>query len=68
MAGRILLIIGTVFIIAGILVERNIRIPVGRLPGDIVVKRENWTIFVPLMTSLIASVILTVIFSLLRRK
>jgi hypothetical protein len=40
---------------------------VGRLPGDIYIKRGNFTIYFPLMTLIIVSVVLTVIFALLKR-
>lgn len=39
----------------------------GRLPGDIVVRREKFTLYVPIVTSLIASVMLTLLFWLFRR-
>ncbi|HUN57163.1 MAG TPA: DUF2905 domain-containing protein [Candidatus Binataceae bacterium] len=40
---------------------------IGRLPGDIYIKRGNFTFYFPLMTSIIASIVLTIIFALLRR-
>nr|NIQ93118.1 DUF2905 domain-containing protein [Desulfuromonadales bacterium] len=40
---------------------------VGRLPGDIVIERENFRLYLPITTSLLVSVILTVILSLLNR-
>jgi hypothetical protein len=40
---------------------------IGRLPGDIYVKRGNFTFYFPLMTSIIVSIVLTVIFALIRR-
>jgi hypothetical protein len=40
---------------------------IGRLPGDIYIKRGNFTIYFPLMTSIIASIVLTIIFALLKR-
>jgi hypothetical protein len=40
---------------------------IGRLPGDIYIKRGNFTIYFPLMTSIIASIVLTIVFALLRR-
>jgi len=68
MTGRIFIILGIILVIAGILIEKNVRVPIGRLPGDIVVRKGNWTIFVPLMTSLAASAILTIVFYLFRRR
>jgi hypothetical protein len=40
---------------------------VGRLPGDITVKRGNFTFYLPLATSIVASILLTLLLSLLRR-
>jgi hypothetical protein len=42
-------------------------VPVGRLPGDIYVKRGNFSFYFPLATSIILSIILTLIFALFRR-
>ncbi|WP_330873341.1 DUF2905 domain-containing protein [Dissulfurimicrobium hydrothermale] len=39
----------------------------GRLPGDIVIRRENFIFYFPLATSIIISIILTIIFSIFRR-
>ena len=40
---------------------------IGSLPGDIYIKRGNFTFYFPLMTSIVVSIVLTVIFALLRR-
>jgi len=40
---------------------------IGRLPGDIYIRRGNFSFFFPLMTSIILSIVLTILFSLLRR-
>lgn len=64
---RILLIGGIILIIASVLIEKGIRIPLGRLPGDIIVKKENFTFYFPLATSIIISILLTLFFSLLKK-
>jgi len=64
---RFLLILGILFIIASVLVENRVKIPLGRLPGDIMIKKENFTFYFPLATSILISIILTIIFSLMRR-
>lgn len=59
--GLIIAAVGTVLTFAG-------KIPwLGRLPGDIYVKRENFTVYFPLATSIIVSVVLSLIFWLLRK-
>jgi hypothetical protein len=65
---RVLFIIGVLFILASIFVSRGIKLPFGRLPGDIIIKRENFAFYFPLTTGIIISIILTVIFTLLRKR
>jgi Protein of unknown function (DUF2905) len=63
--GKLLVVIGV--IVAGIGLLMMIGVPFGRLPGDIVYRRGNATFYFPLMTSIVVSVILTLIFAFLRR-
>jgi hypothetical protein len=65
---RVLFIIGVLFILAVVFVERGIKLPLGRLPGDIIIKRENFAFYFPLATGIIISIILTVLFTLLRKR
>ena len=68
--GRILIIMGLLLVGFGLLVEvagRGWLGPVGRLPGDIYVRRGNFQFYFPLATSLLLSLLLTVLFGLLRR-
>ena len=61
---RLLILIGLLFIAAGLLWPWMGW--VGHLPGDIVVKRDNFTLYVPLMTGLVISVVMTVLLWLMR--
>ena len=63
--GKLLVIVGLVIAGAGLLVMLGV--PVGRLPGDVTVKRGNFTFYFPLATSIVASILLTLLLSLLRR-
>ena len=63
--GKLLVIGG--LIIAGIGMLVVLGVPVGRLPGDITVRRGNFTFYFPLVTSIIASILLTLLLALLRR-
>jgi hypothetical protein len=63
--GKLLLIVGLIVAGAGLLMMAGL--PIGRLPGDFTFKRGNTTVHIPVMTSLLASVILTLLLSLLRR-
>lgn len=65
--GKILLIIGGVTIAAGFLLIFLGRFGDGRLPGDIVIRRENFTFYFPIATMLLISVILTLLFNLISR-
>ena len=42
-------------------------VPIGRLPGDLVIRRDNLTLYIPITTSILVSVVLTVLGLLLRR-
>lgn len=62
-SGKALIVIGIVIVIVGIIVTFGPKIPyIGRLPGDILIKKENFTLYFPLATSVIVSIILSVIF------
>jgi hypothetical protein len=66
LAARIVALLGFVLlIIAGVLlVIDRLDLPLGDLPGDIKVERKNFTCAVPIVSSLIISILLTVIFNL----
>jgi predicted MFS family arabinose efflux permease len=63
--GKLLVVIGLVLTGIGLLVMLGV--PVGRLPGDVTVRRGNFTFYFPLATSIVASILLTLLLSLLRR-
>jgi hypothetical protein len=63
--GKLLVILGLLIAGVGLLVMMGV--PIGRLPGDFTYRRGNTTIYFPLTTSILASVILTLLLSLLRR-
>ena len=60
--GGLLLVLGLVLILAG-----KMNLPIGRLPGDIVVRGKNSTFYFPLMTSIVLSVILTLVLWVVNR-
>ena len=63
--GKSLVIAGIV--IAGIGLLMMAGLPIGRLPGDIVIRRGNGTFYFPLVTSILLSIIFTLLLSILRR-
>jgi len=67
--GRLLVIMGAIIAAAGLLLMLGEKLPwLGRLPGDIVVRKKNFTFYFPLATSIVISIILTLIFWLAGRK
>jgi hypothetical protein len=62
-----LIIFGIVLIAVGLLWPVLGKLGLGRLPGDIVIERENFRLYVPIMTSLLVSVVLSLILWLLHR-
>nr|WP_132959835.1 DUF2905 domain-containing protein [Rhizobium sp. BK251] len=64
---RTLIILGLVIVAVGILWPWLGRIGIGRLPGDILIKREGFTLYVPLATGLLVSIVLSAILWLINR-
>lgn len=63
--GRLLIIVGLLLAGIGVLILWGL--PIGRLPGDFVYRRGNFTLYVPLASSVLVSVALTLLLMLLRR-
>jgi len=73
-SGKLLIVFGGVLMLVGVLLAwggpEGSGLPgrLGRLPGDIIIRRENFTLYFPLATSLLLSVILSLVFWLLGRR
>jgi hypothetical protein len=67
--GKILIGIGILLILVGVLVlvTNRVGIHLGRLPGDLIFRRGSTTIYIPIITSLLISLLLTLILWLFRR-
>jgi len=66
--GRILMIVGGALLLLGALFSFGARIPwLGRLPGDIVIERNNFRFYFPITTSILISVILSLLAAAFRR-
>ncbi|HEY0875324.1 MAG TPA: DUF2905 domain-containing protein [Vicinamibacterales bacterium] len=63
--GKILIVVGLVIAAIGLLISMGV--PLGRLPGDISYRRDNVTFHFPIVTSIVLSIILTLLFYLFRR-
>ena len=64
---RLLILLGVVLVLAGLLWPVLSKLGLGRLPGDINIRREGFSLHFPLMTSLILSGLLTLALWLFRR-
>ena len=66
--GKMLVLVGAIALLLGVVLILAPKIPfVGRLPGDILVRRGNLTIYFPLVTMIVASVGLTIVLNLVLR-
>ncbi len=66
--GKLLLVLGLVIAFIGLFMMFGGRIPfLGKLPGDIVIRRENFSFYFPLGTCILISIIITLILRLFRK-
>lgn len=66
--GKLIVLFGVVLIVIGLLLLLVGKLPlIGRLPGDIIIEKKNFTFYFPLGTSILLSIILSLIFYLLSR-
>jgi Zn-dependent protease with chaperone function len=67
--GRSLIVFGAILLVVGLALTFSDRIPwLGRLPGDIVVRKGNFTLYAPLVTGLVLSLVLTLLLNLWSRR
>jgi len=66
--GKVMIFMGVLLIVFGLVIWLGKNVGLGRLPGDILIKTDNFTFYFPLVTGLIVSIILTIIINLLLRK
>jgi len=64
---RFLIVLGISLVALGLLWPWLTRLGFGRLPGDIAIHRQNFHLYIPLASCLIVSVVLTLLFWLLRK-
>lgn len=67
--GKLLLVLGAIIIVIGLalLAGGRLNLPIGRLPGDIVIRGKNSAFYFPLTTSILLSVIISLILWLFSR-
>jgi hypothetical protein len=66
--GRIVLLAGIVLVVIGGLAVAGVRLPFGRLPGDIAIEGERGGIYIPIVTMIVISVVLTLLANLFLRR
>jgi len=66
--GKLLILLGVLILLIGVFLVIGEKLPwVGRLPGDILIKKGKFTFYFPITTSILISIILTLLFSLFRK-
>jgi hypothetical protein len=67
--GKLLIVGGIVLGLTGVALLFADRLPfLGRLPGDLVIRREHWSLYLPLTTCILISLLLTLLFFLFGRR
>lgn len=63
--GKTIIFAGIILIVVGLIVSVMGKIPgIGKMPGDILVKRENFTFYAPIASSILISIILTLLLNI----
>lgn len=67
--GKLLVVIGGIVVVFGIvlMIGGRLHLPIGRLPGDIVYRGRNTTVYFPIVTSILISIVLSVVLYLISR-
>jgi hypothetical protein len=64
---KLLIAIGIIILLGGILWPYISKVPLGRLPGDIVIEKENFKFYFPIVTMILLSAVVSVIIWLLKK-
>jgi Protein of unknown function (DUF2905) len=66
--GKLLIIVGILCILAGVFIMYSPKIPfLGKLPGDILIEKENFKLYFPITTSILISILLSLLIFLYNR-
>lgn len=66
--GRFLIILGVVFVLLGAIVLVAPRLGIGHLPGDVLIRRKNFALYIPIASSILISIILTLLLNIFGRR
>lgn len=59
--GKLLILVGIILVIAGLIVQYAPNLPLGKLPGDIRIERENFSLYFPITTCLLISLLILIL-------
>jgi len=70
--GRFLIVTGFLIVVLGLIIHFKVAIPwltgwIGKLPGDLAIKKGNMTLYLPLTTSALLSIVLSLVVSLFKK-
>ena len=65
--GRLLIVFGAILLVSGVVLTVAGKLGLGKLPGDIVYRRGNFSFYFPLMTSILLSIVISLLLWLFRR-
>ncbi len=63
---KVLIILGAILILIGLIYPYLQNLGIGRLPGDIIIKKDNFNLYFPVTSAIIISILLTIIFRLFK--
>ena len=66
--GKVLILFGILLIVIGVFLMVQTKLPTWKLPGDIFIRRDGLTIYIPIATSILLSILLTILINILLRK
>ena len=64
---RALIVIGTAILVAGLLWPWLSQLPLGRLPGDLVIERPNFRAYIPITTMILVSIVISILLWIFRQ-
>ncbi len=66
--GRFLIILGVAIVLLGVIVSVAPRLGIGHLPGDILIRRKNFALYIPIASSILISIILALLLNIFGRR
>lgn len=66
--GNLIILFGIILVFVGVLLNILSKFGLPMLPGDILIKKDNFTFYFPIVTSILISIILTIILNLINKK